>query len=139
MLKPTVFALCAMATLFVGIPCIMFGLMAISGNFADVSRRENFVFGLQYFWIASLIFGATVASYWWIRGWSFPSRFGVRTLLLIVTVASLVFGAIAAILFNLADQNRSSISIVPTGLSHAHIVTRLLSRVPLGHGNLPEV
>ena len=54
---------------FGAVPLLAFAALGLSGHLADVSRTENFTYGLQYLGISLAIFGATAGWYFLVDEW----------------------------------------------------------------------
>jgi hypothetical protein len=81
--------------------CATFGLLGLTGRLADTSHGENLVAGLYFSGIAVIIWISAVAWYAWVNQGTqpqliqLPTRFSLRTVLIVITLAAVVFGLIA--------------------------------------------
>jgi hypothetical protein len=55
-----------MASVFVALPCLMFGGLGLAGRLADVSHQSNIRFALPFLNVAGAIIGIKAAWFFWL-------------------------------------------------------------------------
>ena len=98
MLKAFVFVVGVAASLFVGAPLAIIGLLALSGSLA-MDPTDGIWYGLVHLGLAMPIIAGTLLAYCWLAE-NVYFRFGLGSFMLLLTFICFVLGGSAVLRFN---------------------------------------
>jgi hypothetical protein len=97
MIKVLINFLFASASILIGVPCAFFGILGLRGRLADAGYAFNVRAGIVNLGLAAFVWIASLAWFWWSSGHELPSRFSMRTLLIVFTLIAIALGLFAAL------------------------------------------